>query len=477
MNHVLRSSFCIDDASLEQSNPACPAHIGLWSDWIDIGLFPDFIMSKVHSQDGLQPLDYFRRYVNPHLKAAEVIIPFVQGSRFAVAREKILSRPKGQYASLLETLSRNEDPYSGYFMEWLWSALFLGNETHCKLPKRTVAISHAGALNKLMTRYQKGVNGQQSAVQWLRNLAVSGISGTPGDSSTAAPSTSGFSNTGSSTNGAESTTTTAAVSTAAAVSGTNVVPTTAVVLAAAVSSTSVVPTTAKVSTAAAVSSTSVVPTTAIVSTATISTSAVAATPSSATSSTTGTVPSAATESTTAVASTTVDPKRVKLTLISGSVTITVPNCANVSSDANSLNAVTDGLRKQFLTDDSEAKGITLFVTMSCASGRRLSSRLLAGDSLNVNYVITVPATATSTVANIQSTILQSKPSDLTTSIKTAVSQYSFQNFYDLSVASIAAPLVKPVLAADPPRESAAGRLATHNMLLCLAVASMLMGRF
>jgi hypothetical protein len=420
MNHVLRASFCIDDANLEPSKLACPEHSGLWSDWLDIGLFSDFIMSKVQSQNGLHPMEYYRRYVNPHHQAAEVIIPFAQGSRFAVSKEKILSRPKEQYAALLETLSHNEDPYSGYFMEWLWSELFLGSETHCELPQRKLTTSHADAMNNLITRYRKGLNSYRptSTVRWVRSLAISGISGISGDTTAS---------TGGSSQGQ-----TAGATTTRAASDVS----------------SVAVTTVAVTTTAAVQSSSASQVGSDL-TAPITTSA-------------------------AITSTTGSSRRVKSTQVLGTVTITVPNCVAFTSEANSVSAVRDGLKSKFLKQEVESQGVSLTVTLLCSS-RRLSDRRLSGDALAVNYVIDIPSTATTVNANdVESTIMQTKPDALTTSIKSAVSNYTFQNSYDLAVNTISTPSRKTVLA-DPARDSAGNRLPlTIHILLCVASSSMLM---
>jgi hypothetical protein len=213
MNHALRGSFCIDDERLEPSLPSCPDDEAQWSDWLDIGMFSDFIMSKVNTQSGLQPMDFYRKYINPKHSSSEVIIPFAQGSRFAVAKEKILSHPKKVYEKLLETLSHNEDPYSGYFMEWLWSELLLGRPAECPLPPHTIATSHSDAMQKLVTRYQRT---HKLSAELVRQLAspqvsgVSGISGISGDTTTApapspAPTTTGVSSTTGTTTTAGST--------------------------------------------------------------------------------------------------------------------------------------------------------------------------------------------------------------------------------------------------------------------------------
>jgi hypothetical protein len=439
MDHILRTSFCIDDAKLEESMPSCPEHDGLWSDWLDIGLFSEFIMSKVHSQSGLQPMDFYRKYINPHHQAAEIIIPFAQGSRFAVAKEKILSRPKEHYAALLETLSHNMDPYSGYFMEWLWSELFLGSEAQCELPKRTVTKSHSDAMDNLMTRYRKGLNGHRPAVRFVRNLGISGISGISGG-----PTSS------------DTVTTTAASSETTAMS-------TAAASTATVTTTAAVPGDRGGQTGAVGSETTTAATTTTTATTT-------ATVQTSTTSTTSPVGSDLTTVITSTATTTLTlARRVKSTQVLGTVTITVPNCVAFTSEANSVRAVTDGLKSKFLKKDAESQGVSLKVTLSCSS-RRLSDRRLAGDALNVNYVIDIPSTVTAVNADdVQSTIMQTQPDALTSSINSAVSTYTFNNNYDLTVNTISTPSRKTILA-DSQRDSAGNRLSL-SILALLYVAS------
>jgi len=158
MNHLLRAAFCINDTRVEGgSNAACPKKTSQWTSWWDIGPFHDFIATKTEMEGGEPVMDFYRKYINPSFVGKELTISFPQGARFAVSREKILRRPKADYELLLQTLSKSTDPYSGYFMEWMWSELFLGRQEPCTIPPRATAISHAMALDELARRYPEEV--------------------------------------------------------------------------------------------------------------------------------------------------------------------------------------------------------------------------------------------------------------------------------------------------------------------------------
>merc|ERR1719440_2554964 len=82
---------------------------------------------------------------------------FPQGARFAVSRETIQRRPKADYERLLATLSNDDDSYAGYFMEWLWSELFLGHQEPCTVPDKLAVVSHAEAMQSLVLRFPQSM--------------------------------------------------------------------------------------------------------------------------------------------------------------------------------------------------------------------------------------------------------------------------------------------------------------------------------
>merc|ERR1712224_626038 len=71
----------------------------------------------------------------------------------------------------MATLSDNEDSYAGYYMEWLWSELFLGHQEPCSLPARHAPVSHAQAMSKLIENFPSSV---------ARHLSTGGVSGSGG---------------------------------------------------------------------------------------------------------------------------------------------------------------------------------------------------------------------------------------------------------------------------------------------------------
>merc|ERR1711939_351099 len=104
----------------------------------------------------------------------EVMAFFPQGARFAVSKETVQRRPRAEYERLLASLSDNEDPYAGYFMEWLWSELFLGHEEPCPVPAKLDAVSHRDAMTSLIQRFPLSVQRQLSSAHSLGGTSASG---------------------------------------------------------------------------------------------------------------------------------------------------------------------------------------------------------------------------------------------------------------------------------------------------------------
>jgi len=143
-----------------------------WSPWWDVGHFREYIGSIVEDQHGEHIMDFYRKYINKSHKEGEVTTVFPQGARFAVSKDTIRTRPKAEYEVLLETLSAHADPYAGYYMEWLWSELFLGHKTMCVLPANMERpVSHSDALDVSAKRFP------QSSVQGEIDRKLLGISG------------------------------------------------------------------------------------------------------------------------------------------------------------------------------------------------------------------------------------------------------------------------------------------------------------
>jgi hypothetical protein len=161
MNHLLRASYCIKDELLEGGGvDVCPKEAAQWTPWWDIGDFHKYIASKVEGQHGEEIMDFYRKYIDPTYKADELVAFFPQGARFAVSKDTILRRPKAQYAELLNVLSKDTDSYAGYYMEWLWSELFLGHQEPCSVPAKVAPVSHAEAMERLSQRFPRSVERQ-----------------------------------------------------------------------------------------------------------------------------------------------------------------------------------------------------------------------------------------------------------------------------------------------------------------------------
>merc|ERR1719271_2253245 len=158
MNHLLRAAYCIHDDLLEGGVVnACPKDASLWTPWWDVKDFRQYVISKAETQHGEDIMDFYRKYINPSHTGDEVTAFFPQGARFAVSRETIQRRPKADYERLLATLSQHDDSYAGYYMEWLWSELFLGHKQPCQVPMKLAPVSHSDAMHMLTLRFPKSV--------------------------------------------------------------------------------------------------------------------------------------------------------------------------------------------------------------------------------------------------------------------------------------------------------------------------------
>merc|ERR1712007_93047 len=86
----------------------------------------------------------------------------------------IQRRPRADYEKLLATLSNDEDSHGGYFMEWLWSELFVGHQQQCSVPAKVAPVSHAEAMDSLVQRFPKSMKRQLSVVADTPNGSISG---------------------------------------------------------------------------------------------------------------------------------------------------------------------------------------------------------------------------------------------------------------------------------------------------------------
>ena len=158
MNHILRADYVINNVNLAGAGDECPTSAAGWSRWWDIGWFKSYVYDKAKAQQGESALKFYTKYIEPSRPESEsVTLVFPQGGRFAVSREVIRRRPKSDYEALLALLSKDIDPYAGYYMEWMWPALFVGARAlPCQLPAVLQPVAHAVAMDDLMTRFVPG---------------------------------------------------------------------------------------------------------------------------------------------------------------------------------------------------------------------------------------------------------------------------------------------------------------------------------
>jgi hypothetical protein len=158
MNHILRADYVINNVNLAGASDECPTSAAGWTQWWDVGWFKWYVYAKAKAQQGESALDFYIKYIEPsHPKSESVTLVFPQGGRFAISREVIRRRPKSDYEALLVLLSKDIDPYAGYYMEWMWPALFVGAQVlPCQLPAVLQPVAHAVAMNDLLSRFVPG---------------------------------------------------------------------------------------------------------------------------------------------------------------------------------------------------------------------------------------------------------------------------------------------------------------------------------
>ena len=158
MNHILRADYVINNVNLAGAGDECPTSAAGWSRWWDIGWFKSYVYDKAKAQQGESALDFYIKYIEPsHPKSENVTLVFPQGGRFAVSREVIRRRPKSDYEALRALLSKDIDPYAGYYIEWMWPAMFVGARAlPCELPAVHQPMAYAVVMDDLMSRFVPG---------------------------------------------------------------------------------------------------------------------------------------------------------------------------------------------------------------------------------------------------------------------------------------------------------------------------------
>eukprot|EP00667_Euglena_gracilis_P002388 EG_transcript_2389 len=145
-----------------------------WHRWYE---FPQWFTSMVErlQEEQKAPLSRFdvaKAFNLLGVQPAEGVTFFAQGARFAASREAIRARPKAYYAGLLEHMN-HQDPWAGYYLEWLWYYVLGGNDAPCGF-EEPIVNSHLA---------WKGGKGRQDLMDVQAVSGVSGVSGTSGSNS------------------------------------------------------------------------------------------------------------------------------------------------------------------------------------------------------------------------------------------------------------------------------------------------------
>jgi len=113
----------LTDTLRTMSNGMCPA--GGADGWTSWWLDP----AHPHAKAGSRMLAFYNDHILQRaFVPADVMQPvslaFAQGARFAVAAERIRSRPRAFYEKLLSLVSHERSPIEGYFIEAMWHDIF-----------------------------------------------------------------------------------------------------------------------------------------------------------------------------------------------------------------------------------------------------------------------------------------------------------------------------------------------------------------
>jgi len=177
MHHSSRYSYFYETL-LEDKGDVCPPSEHEWTPWWDLGWFVDFIADKVKNQEGMDALDFYRKYIDASkTERRSLEISYAQGARFALSRTVIQSQEKHVYERLLAELALNEDPWSGYYMEWMWADLFLGaGRAPCNAPTHGTAVSHPEMMEAVLRHFdlQTSSRSLSSGTSGISSGSISG---------------------------------------------------------------------------------------------------------------------------------------------------------------------------------------------------------------------------------------------------------------------------------------------------------------
>ena len=86
-----------------------------WLPWKNFEKFSNFIKDK-KPKDSLKI--FWKKYISQAPFPSKLY--YAQGSQFGASRELLQQRTRSYYKNILQQLSYTQDPYQGYYMEWLW---------------------------------------------------------------------------------------------------------------------------------------------------------------------------------------------------------------------------------------------------------------------------------------------------------------------------------------------------------------------
>lgn len=120
---VRRQYYEDSDAQINKNVTTCP-DVSDWGMWWPMGWFETMVREKAKEQHGMGLIEFYNTFVEPDAsRTDQVTIGFAQGGRMGVSKELIRARSKMYYINLLAQLN-HIDSYSGYYIEWLWPAIF-----------------------------------------------------------------------------------------------------------------------------------------------------------------------------------------------------------------------------------------------------------------------------------------------------------------------------------------------------------------
>jgi len=167
--HSVRSAFLIDAIVPSTRGtwgvPVCPTNTegDVFTDWFDMKLQPatetEYTFERLFNalefeqlhlstaqernpavaqgiQEPPSAKQYFTKMIGKEPPTSDILV-FSQGARFGVSAASIRSKPKAFYTRLLKEVSHANDPYQGYYNEWMWP--WIVSDGHiCEEPSRAL---------------------------------------------------------------------------------------------------------------------------------------------------------------------------------------------------------------------------------------------------------------------------------------------------------------------------------------------------